>query len=319
MSHRRQPVPLILDCDTGIDDALAIAYGADQGADYVACTVTHGNVPVELGTRNTLTVLDRLGLTNVPVHRGAARPMAQPLRTAEAVHGGDGLGDTDHAPSTRTAAGTTAPAELVRLARSRPGELTLVAVGPLTNVAIALLLDPEFATLVRRVVVMGGSVMAPGNVTALAEANTYADPEAAQLVIDAPWDVTWVGLEATGRTAVSAEMLTRIEQSPAPHARFLWATMQHYLDLYERNLGRRTCLLHDPLAMALALDEHLADYRLVHATVELRGEHTRGQVVADLRPSRLAPADASKPGVVRIVEELDVATFHERFLASLGA
>src|SRR5699024_6999225 len=101
--------------------------------------------------------------------------------------------------------------------------------------------------------------------------------------------------------------------------RFLWATMQHYLDLYERNLGRRTCLLHDPLAMALALDEQLADYRLVRADVELRGEHTRGQVVADLRPSQIAPLEAREPGVVRIVEDFDVATFHERFLASLEA
>ncbi|MPV49636.1 nucleoside hydrolase [Pseudactinotalea sp. HY160] len=311
------PLPLLLDCDPGIDDALALAYGAAHGAEYVACTVTHGNVPVETGARNALTVLDVLGLADVPVHLGAARPLAQPLRTAEAVHGGDGLGDTGRAPSTRSLAGTLAPVELVRLARAHPGELTLVAVGPLTNIGIALLLDPEFAGHVRRVVVMGGAILVPGNATALAEANTFCDPEAAQLVIDAPWDLTWVGLEATRRTAVPPELLDRLATTATPHGRFLWAAMQHYLDRYERTLGRRTCLLHDPLAMALAVDHRLASYRLVRAGVELRGERTRGQVTADLRPGRPDPEDARVPGVVRIVEDLDVAAFHDRFLGSL--
>ncbi|WP_205739694.1 nucleoside hydrolase [Georgenia sp. SYP-B2076] len=310
---------VILDCDTGIDDALAILYAAGNGADLTACTVTHGNVPVEIGTRNTLTILDRLGLTHVPVHQGAARPIAQPLATAELVHGQDGLGDTGIAASTRAAAGTLAAAEIVRLARDRPGELTLVAVGPLTNVALALLLEPALPALLAGVVVMGGAVGVPGNASELGEANVWHDPEAAQLVIDAPWDVVFVGLEITMRTQLPAPAIERIAASADPRARLAWSLMQHYLDVYEPILGARTCVLHDPLAMALALDPDLATYRLVAASVELRGARTRGQLVGDLRGYDPAPADPRAPGVIRIVDTLDIPAFHAKFLAALGA
>src|SRR5699024_10416244 len=133
--------PIIFDCDTGIDDALAILYGARSGAAFAACTVTHGNVPVDIGTRNTLTVLDAVGLDQVPVFSGAPRPLAQALRTAEHVHGTDGLGNTRPAPSPRAAEVAPAARGLVEMAAARPGELTLVAVGPLTNIALALALD----------------------------------------------------------------------------------------------------------------------------------------------------------------------------------
>jgi purine nucleosidase len=310
---------LIFDCDTGIDDAMAILYGAGNGARFVACTVTHGNVPVEVGTRNTLTVLDSIGLSNVPVHAGAARPMAQPLMTAEWVHGQDGLGDAGIVPSKREPAGTLAAAEIVRLARSRPGELTLVAVGPLTNVGLALLLEPELPRLLRRVVVMGGAVGVPGNASETGEANIWHDPEAAQVLLDAPWDLVLVGLEVTMSTQLPQEALKRVETSPDPRAQLIWRLIQHYMDVYEKSLGERTCVLHDPTAMALALEPELATYRLVRAAVELRGERSRGQVVADLRSYEPAPVDPREPGVVRIVETLDTAAFHERFLRALGA
>jgi purine nucleosidase len=310
---------LVFHCDTGIDDTMAIVYGAGNGAEYVACTVTHGNVPVHVGTRNTLTVLDRLGLTDVPVHQGAARPMAQPLMTAEFVHGQDGLGDAGVPASSREPAGTLAAAEIVRLARSRPGELTLVAVGPLTNLGLALLLEPELPRLVENVVVMGGAVGVPGNASETGEANIWHDPEAAQLVLDAPWDLLLVGLEITMQTQLPPEALKRIENSTDPRAQFMWPVMQHYLDVYEKSLGVRTCVLHDPLAMALALHPDLATYRLVRAAVELRGDRSRGQVVADLRGYEPAPGDPREPGVVRIVDTLDTAAFHERFLSALGA
>ncbi len=310
---------IIFDCDTGVDDAMAIMYGAGNGARFVACTVTHGNVPVQVGARNTLTILDAVGLTDVPVHQGAARPMAQPLMTAEFVHGHDGLGDAGHPPSQRELAGTLAAVEIVRLARSRPGELTLVAVGPLTNIGLALLLEPELPRLIHRVVVMGGAAGVPGNASETGEANIWHDPEAAQLVLDAPWDLVLVGLEITMSTAMPAEVVARLEAVETPHGRMLWQSMQHYIDVYEPLVGMRTCVLHDPLAMALALDPDLATYRLVRAGVELRGEKTRGQVVADLRGFEADPTDPLEPGVVRLVDTLDVRAFHEKFLRALGA
>lgn len=310
--------PILFDCDTGIDDALAIFYGAGHGADFRACTVTHGNVPVLTGARNTATILDAVGLETVPVYVGAARPMAQPLMTAEFVHGQDGLGNTDLPPSTREL-GDLAAAEIVRQARAHPGELTLVAVGPLTNVGLALLLEPRLPELVKRVVVMGGAVGVPGNASELGEANVWHDPEAAQLVVDAAWDVVFVGLEVTMRTPLPPSALERIERSTHPTARLAWQILQCYLDVYEKVLGVRSCVLHDPLAMALALDPDLATYRTISAFVETGHGRTRGALVGELRGYRPAPEDVTAPGAIRIVDTLDTATFHERFLQALGA
>jgi purine nucleosidase len=310
---------VILDCDTGIDDALAIAYAAGAGVPLVACTVVHGNVPVEVGSRNTVTVLDAVGLAHVPVHSGASRPMAQDLLTAEHVHGQDGLGDAGIEASSRAVAGDLAAVRIVELARANPGQLTLVAVGPLTNVALALLLEPQLPQLVTRVVVMGGAVGAVGNASETGEANIWHDPEAAQIVIDAPWDVVFVGLEATMRTPLSQEQLARIERSDDPRARLCWRVLQHYLDVYETVLGERSCVLHDPLALVLAIEPDLATYRTVRAFVELGRGGTRGMLVGDLRGFRPDPDDPRAPGVIRIVDTLDTAAFHERFLSAIGA
>lgn len=310
---------LILDCDTGIDDALAILYGAHHGADFQICTVTHGNVPVERGTRNTLTLLDAIGLDNVPVHQGAARPMAQQLHTAEFVHGDDGLGNSNLQESTRAVSGTLAAAEIVTQARLHPGELVLVAIGPLTNIGLALLLEPRLPQLIQRVVVMGGAVGVQGNISAAAEANVWHDPEAAQLVVEAEWDVVFVGLEITLTTVLSAEALSRIEHSTDPRASLAWKIMAHYIDFHEKTMGVRTCVLHDPLAMALALEPDLARYRLVNAYVELGRGPTRGALVGDLRRTRPAPTDPRGSGVIRIVEDLDAEAFYEKFLQALGA
>ncbi|WGD38267.1 nucleoside hydrolase [Lysinibacter sp. HNR] len=311
-------LPLIFDCDTGIDDALALMYGAHHGANFVACTVTHGNVPVEVGSRNTVTVLDFLGKQEVPVFSGAARPLAQPLRTAEAVHGEDGLGDAKITPSARALSGDQAAAVIVRLARENPGKLSLVAVGPLTNIAIALLLEPQLPALIKNVVIMGGAVGVPGNASAVAEANIWHDPEAAQVVIDAAWDVLFVGLEITLQTALTAQAVRQIEKSTDPRAQFAANIMDFYLESYEKSFGYRTCVLHDPLALALALEPQLAEYRLVQAKVELRGSISRGQIVSDQRMFLPTPTNPKAPGVIRIVQNVDIAGFHTRFLSALG-
>ena len=234
----------------------------------------------------------RTGAADHPDGEGGAwssRPMAQPLMTAEFVHGQDGLGDAGVPASTREPAGTLGAAEIVRLARSRPGELTLVAVGPLTNIGLALLLEPRLPELVDRVVIMGGAIGVPGNASETGEANVWHDPEAAQLVLDAPWDVVLVGLEITMQTQLSAESLQCIERSTDPRAQLTWRLIQHYLDVYEGVLGERTCVLHDPLAMALALEPELATYRLVRAVMELRGERSRGQAWRISAPGSLRP------------------------------
>lgn len=320
MTSSREPtIPLLVDCDTGIDDALALLYAADNGGDLRACTITHGNVPVTVGARNTLTVLDLVGLSSVPVYTGASRPIAQDLDDAREVHGHDGLGDAGWVMSQRAADGDLAAAEIVRMARALPGELTLVAIGPLTNLGLALLLEPRLPSLVSKVVVMGGAIGAPGNVTALAEANVWNDPEAAQLVVGAEWDATFVGLELTMQHPMPDDVLRRIEASSDPRARFAWAIMQQYLDFYETRLGHRSCVPHDALAIALALDPQLATYRSMSAFVETAPGSTRGTLVGDLRRSQPPPADASASGVITIVDSIDIDEFYDRLLKSLGA
>src|SRR5215208_3882001 len=168
--------PVILDVDTGMDDALALGLAVlDSEIELVAATTVAGNVGIGHTTTNTLTVLDWFGATDVPVYRGASRPLARPLVTAAQFQGDDGLGEAGLEPTRRDTGADSGPAAMVRLARSRPGEITLVCVGPLTNLAIALNLEPALPDLAAGVVIMGGAFHVPGNITEHAEFNIYCD------------------------------------------------------------------------------------------------------------------------------------------------
>lgn len=305
-------LPILLDCDTGIDDALAILYLVNSGlCDLVAVGSVHGNVTAAMGARNTIRVLDVAGVSGIPVVVGADRPIAQPVDISAHIHGDDGLGNTNQpAPSAAPDRGHAAQ-QIIRLAHERPGELTLLAIGPLTNLGLALLLEPELPALISKVVVMGGAALAPGNVTAHGEANVWHDPEAADLVFTAGWPVTMVGLDVTMKTLLTDADQRRIENSQGDIARFCWDILQFYLDRYQRVMGFRTCGLHDPLAAGIALERSFATYRKASLRVELRGEHTRGMTVADLRPGR--PAE----GRVEIAMEVDTDGFREKFLDTI--
>ncbi len=307
--------PVLLDCDTGIDDALALLHLAGRGGHLIGVSAVHGNVPAPTAALNSLRVLDVVGMDDVPVWTGAARPLAQPLSTAEHVHGDDGLGGITTGPPSRPITPGPAAVRIVEMAQRYPGEFTLVAVGPLTNLALALMLEPNLPSMVDQVVVMGGAMRAPGNITPTAEANVWHDPEAAQAVIEASWQTTLVTLDATMQTVLSDDQLAAIAGSTDPKARFAWAAMDFYLGAYQRWIGRRSCPLHDPLAMALALDPGLASYVTHHTTVELHGAQTRGTVVADLRGStELPPVNG---GHVRYIDELDIERFQTIFVNSL--
>jgi purine nucleosidase len=310
---------ILLDCDTGIDDALAILDFTARGGELLGVGSVHGNVPAPVGARNTLRVLEIAGCDSVPVCVGAARPLAQPLMTAENVHGRDGLGNTNQPDPQRALAPGSAAEQIVRLARQRPGEFTLVAIGPLTNLAVALLLDPELPSLVEDVVIMGGAVEVPGNVTPYAEANIWHDPEAAQLVIEASWRVTLVTLDATMQALLTPADLQAIRSAGSQRARFAAAILDHYISVYQQWLPGRTCPLHDPLALALVLNPELATYRELPTLVELRGAQTRGTTVCDLRsdPAAVAPTPASGWRNVRYLDQLDVERFRALFVEGI--
>jgi purine nucleosidase len=308
---------ILLDCDTGIDDALTLLYLAAKvragEAELVAAGTVHGNVPPDVGALNTLRVLERAGLAGVPVAVGAVAPMAQPARYAQEFHGADGLGDSGLAEPAGRLAEVSAPEQIIRLARARPGELSLVAVGPLTNLGIALLLEPSLPGLLREVVVMGGAFDHPGNVTSHAEANIWHDPEAAELVLRAPWPVTLVPLDATHPTAVDGDWLDRLAAADSDVARFASRILEFYVTAYRPFLGVRGAVIHDALAAMLAVDPSLGEYAERPVRVELRGEHTRGATLWDRRATAAEP---ERPAV-KVAVRADAAAFRERLLASL--
>ncbi|WP_175414238.1 nucleoside hydrolase [Agrococcus sp. SGAir0287] len=243
---------IILDVDTGIDDALAIATAARSAAiDLVACTVVWGNVDVEQGARNTSEILALAGRDDVPVAVGAAGPYdGRPAWYSPQVHGEDGLGgfaDLDHVArrSDRTAV------ETILAASHAVQDLELVAVGPLTNLAHALDADPTLPERIRQVTVMGGAVLRRGNVNAFAEANIHHDPEAAAIVLAAPWEVTLVGLDVTMDSIITEAMRDELARGDALGRR-LAAMLDAYMDFYEPVLGRRAAVNHDAVALGIA-------------------------------------------------------------------
>ncbi|HEY8482075.1 MAG TPA: nucleoside hydrolase [Spirillospora sp.] len=312
---------IFYDCDTGIDDAMTLLYLASLvrsgEAELAGVGTVHGNIDPLTGALNSLRVLEIAGIEagerGVPVAVGAARPMAQDVHYALDWHGTDGLGDTGLPEPKGRPVAEPAAALLVRTARAAPGELTVLATGPLTNLGTALLLDPELPSLVREVVVMGGAFDHPGNITTHAEANIWHDPEAADLVFAADWPVVLVPLDATHPTAVHDDWLDRLAAHDTAVARFATRVLDFYVKAYTPTLRRRGAVIHDALAAMLLMEPDLGEYVERPVRVELRGDLTRGTTVWDARS--LPAEDTRRP--VRVAVGSDVPVFQERLLSAL--
>jgi inosine-uridine nucleoside N-ribohydrolase len=278
-------IKAILDVDTGIDDALALALAVRHPDVQLEAVVTvAGNVRLELTTRNTLRVLDWLGATDVPVYVGAERPLKREPRDASDWHGVDGLGGAE-LPDPGREARPNGVQYLCEAVLAAPGEVTLVCTAPLTNLALALQREPRIVESVREVVLMGGAARRNGNTTPVAEFNIYADPHAAALVFAQPWPITMVGLDVTEQvTLTRAERLTLTARTSA-EAVLVREVTRRTFDV----LGLPSMALHDPLALAIAIQPDLVTtiHRDVH--VETRGEHTLGETVVDWRSKAPAP------------------------------
>lgn len=289
------PTPLLIDTDPGIDDALALCLAfASPEFSVEALTTVAGNVPVERATRNVARVLSIVRPARVPlVARGAAKPLARPLVTATHVHGEDGLGDLDRrraedgAPRDPEPSLDLAPmdgADLILETARRHGEaLRLVAIGPLTNLALALGRDPRALRGVGRVVVMGGAVAVPGNVTPAAEFNFYVDPHAAARVLQAGLPLTLVPLDVTRQVVWPRAAIESLAETADPVARFVRDLGVSGLEL-AGGVGEDGITLHDPLAVGAALDPTLVRSVPLAVTVETEGALTLGMSVADRRP-----------------------------------
>lgn len=260
---------VILDTDPGIDDGMAIAFAlAHPHIELLALTTVFGNVNIDKATRNAQYVLDVFGATDVAVVKGASVPVEQtPLPHAEFVHGEDGIGNCyPDTPVTLNAAAAHATLHemsaadyIVDQARANPGGITLVAVGPLTNVALALEKEPNLPSMVKQLVVMGGAVDEPGNVTPLAEANFFNDPHAADRLLEHEWPMVVVGLDVTHKVMITDAHLAKLRDEAGQTGDFLWRSSRFYIDFYSskgaaKDENARQCAMHDAAALVYLVE-----------------------------------------------------------------
>jgi len=276
------PRKVVIDTDPGTDDAMAILLALNSPElEVTALTVVAGNVVAEQGLENALKLVSLVGRCDIPVAGGAKRPLAQKLTTAEFWHGRNGLANVELPVPKCRADSRFGPDLIVELVHKYPGEITLVPVGPLTNISLAALKDPSIVSRVKEVVLMGGSVSG-GNVNAAAEANIANDPEAAQIVFNAGWPVTMGGLDVGDKTLFRRAHLTEFSKTHGPQNDFAAAVLEYLVDLSEK-YGFAGTPMYDPLAVGVAIDPTLVTTQHMRVDVETRGEFTRGETVANRR------------------------------------
>lgn len=278
-----QPIPVIIDCDTGVDDALALLFAVRHpGLDVRAVTCVAGNTDVDGVVRNTLTVLEQAGAPGIPVARGADRPLIEPVRTARHVHGQDGMGDLGLPAPTRAPVDMDAVTLLRQEILASPRPVTLIPTAPLTNIALLLRTHPEVVRNIERIVFMGGAVTA-GNATPVAEFNVWHDPEAAAILLTAGVPITMYGLDVFKQVLVPAPDVQRLRASSEPRLRLAGELLAHR-DPATSGDPTPTGGLGDAGAVCAVVDpEGIATERLP-VEVSLAPGPTRGQTIVDRRP-----------------------------------
>jgi purine nucleosidase len=308
---------MIMDVDPGIDDAMAIFYAVRRpGIALEALTTTFGNTDTAISTGNALRILELLGRPDIPVAKGVSRSLIHPfVRRADHVHGGNGIGEVELAAPKIKAIDEHASDLIIRMAKENPGEITLCAVGPVTNVALALAKAPEIAGLLRKIVLMGSTIFHPGiqgPAAPMVDANFANDPEAAHIVLRAGASLTLVGMDVTMTTLFTNEMVDEVAREGDGAAKALMRMTAFYVNAYKTMYpGIAGCGLHDPLAVAIAEDPSLARMERMFVDVELRGDLTRGQTIADRRRTAAPLHNAD------VCMEVDRARFTAGFRAAI--
>jgi len=266
------PTKIIIDSDPGVDDTMAILFAFQSPAiEVVGITTVFGNTNIGNGTANALTLVDLVG-ASVPVARGAEHPLVREPREPPAfVHGSDGLGQVGKQRPVGEVIELSAAEFIVDMARRHPGEITLVPVGPLTNIAMALALEPRLPELIREVVLMGGAAGVVGNISPVAEANIFGDPHAADIVFRAPWRVTMVGLDVTTRVRMRDDLLQRIAMANPQLGGFIWDVSRFYKSFYESRGVTGGFYVHDPSAIAYVIDPGLFETEPARVRVDVDG------------------------------------------------
>jgi inosine-uridine nucleoside N-ribohydrolase len=271
---------VIIDTDPGVDDAMAILLALNSPELKVeALTVVPGNVDGRQGLENALKLVSLAGRCDLPVAGGAQHPLNQKLITAQFWHGKNGLAGVELAASKCKADPRFGPDLIIELVHKYPHEITLIPVGPLTNIALAVSKDPSIASLVKDIVIMGGSITG-GNVDGAAEANIYNDPEAANIVFNAGWMVTMVGSDVGERTIITRKHLADLQAQHGPESDFVAQLADFYITRSEKS-GYSGAAMYDPLAVGAVIDPKVVTLKDMHVDVETKGEFTRGETVAN--------------------------------------
>lgn len=276
------PKRILFDTDPGIDDACAILLAlASPELSVEGLSVVHGNCSLEQGTTNALSVLELANATHIPVAKGCELPLVQPPLLAPETHGDSGLGYAK-LPSPR-ARPIAQPAIdfLIERILAAPGEMTLLAIGPLTNVALAIRQEPRIVQALKEIIIMGGALHYEGNTTALAEFNTYVDPHAAHIVYHAGIPTTLVPLDVTYQCILTPGDVNRLLEVDSPITKFVADATRFYMEFHDEFQKIDGCVINDPLALALAFAPDLCIYRDLPVDVDISGGISMGKTIAD--------------------------------------
>ncbi len=309
--------PIIIDTDPGIDDAVAIFMAlASPDLDVVGLTTVYGNAEIDVTTRNALALLEIADRSDIPVAKGAAKPIdSDYLGPAAFVHGEHGLGQTRVDEPPTSAIQADAAEFIYTSALANPGKLTLIPIGPLTNLATALQRHPDLPGLIDEVVIMGGNALVPGNATPTAEANINNDPEAADMVFGASWSVTMVGLDVTHDIIMDHACMGRVTSTGSAQAQLLDGALSFYRQFVEQVAGIEGIFMHDPATIAYVLKPEL--FTTVSSPLRVETESfSRGKTWPLLRPTDMAPqawqgrpsvdicTEVDTTGVMKLIEDL---------------
>jgi purine nucleosidase len=296
------PKRIIIDTDPGVDDALTFLLAlASPEIQLEALTTTQGNVSVEKGTRNALAVLELLKAGHIPVAQGTSLPLVArpgsagraggPLLASDIVHGKSGLGKADLPEPGTQPVPQHAIDYLIERFLAEPGELALFAIGPLTNVALAIRKEPRFAGAVKEMVIMGGSIREGGNITPQAEFNIYADPHAANIVFHSGIPITLVPLDVTHKTMLYTTQIDLLKKIESPISRFIVDATSDYVHFTESKTGIPGCALHDPLTLATIIAPELLTLEEHYMDVDISGGVSTGSTFADFYHTTGKPAN----------------------------
>ena len=276
------PKKILIDTDPGIDDVCAILLAlASPEISLEGLSIVHGNCSLEQATINALSILELAHASHIPVAKGCELPLVQPSLMAPETHGNSGLGYAK-LPGPRSRPISQHGSDfLIERILAWPGEVTLVAIGPLTNVALAIRKEPRIVEAVKELIIMGGAIRHEGNTTALAEFNTFVDPHAAHIVYHAGMSTTLVPLDVTYQCILTPGDVKRLQKIDSPITKFLADATRFYMEFHDEFQKIEGCVINDPLALALAFAPELCDYQELPVDVDISGGISMGKTIGD--------------------------------------